>query len=527
MSLKINSNKTYGKHPDLKNSDPAKMIFQYKPVIKRWRLAQWWEARKAVLGKVTLVDYLRNCLARYTGTAPQTKMPPPEIIEISDNGEIVRRPNTETGRDKLLSMQNHEVNKESDGARQDAEPDTDFNYMDKMNRAQATTYRKRLNENRAKRELHGEKAKKFETELETREAQRHTGIENGEMIEGSFSVGRWLERASVRPSRLLEYVGWGILTIAIIAEAAQFWTVISDMNGISVSNLRLSFSRNPLLFLLCAFFSLCIASAMIWFVEVTFNKFLRLRDALGSEEKVRWRQVIYDVLVGVLAFACFIAVAYAGAHLRHSGGDSMSTLRSALNSDGSIAVQSQSDSRRYLYFFLITTAIPLAAGIVVQYLRGIARQRRIIEEAQQAEEKATREGEDKAIRINSIIRDLRGKLNQENGIIAQLESERKSLQAAAQQAEAESKAAMENERQFWFSFINSVHSALSLDRQYFMQFANRYGMPYLITPSGEELPAEGGGSPSPTARAIHGLIPAPNHVLSQGDGNDGAGDYVI
>lgn len=446
-------------HPDPWHPGQARILHQFVPPIRRWRLAAWWDAWWAVWRQMALQDFLQWRLCCYQRCAPQQGHARPFEVAIV-HGETVRIPAaTPDPWQQFLA----------DPAGEEAFEATLVRPIHFLNQAESQTVLRDL------QQYEEESSRLTARLLEVRETlEAHAQAQQDEIATGMAPVAATLARAPRHRGRPRCPVPWGpwacTLTIAatVLVEAWQFALPYLNAIGVDVTNLAAEWHRNRLGVLAGSAFAGAASAGLfiLWHgvLETAVASFRRV-------SAVPWWQTVCKGLFALALGGLLSATAFAIAAMRAGASQAASDVLAALQGQASAGPGSEG------VFILLTILVPFAAAYL-QHKSSESpiweRRRRVREQQAQwdhAEHQARRVQERRAALLR-LSEEERARLERQRDAV------RHKLRTLAEHAQARERFVRERldaERQFGVAYMQSLLAALEQDRYYFLKAAARKG----------------------------------------------------
>ena len=449
-------------------------VRSFRNPVRRWSLPAWLAARRAVRAGVSLADFLRARLDHYMRRAPSFQHPLPEIVSVSDDGAVtsVRNGSVDARAGVLAGPAAAAVGT--------ARTPDEINVA--VLRAQREAEVKAIDDRLGSLD---EEQRRLETllsgaaaEAEDLRGRLAAGVADGSMAPDDLRPLR-AQRPSVASPLGVVACAAGVAGLALI-EAAAFAPGYLDQVGVDISKLDLAWSMNRMGLIGGVLFAVGATAAIFWLYARTLDG---IRSAVaGWSATPRLRPVLLLRAVGAaLGAALLLAISHEMGSLRKVTADGSAALGGAMS--GAEAGPAFSS----VLFAALTVAVPLAAALLHDRLRRMARARRMQLADRERFERRLQEQVAARARAEQLLAAAEARRDELMELVAVAREARLAFADEAQAEEHQVRLQIDAERQYGVAFCNGLRAALSADR-----------LAYLAAAAGASRP--GGGAPRGASR---------------------------
>jgi hypothetical protein len=447
-----------------------------KPVPKR-RLRSCFEAWSAAHHGTQIDDYLERCLVDYDGTYHLSSHPLPEEIAIGQ-GRIVYTPNPESKRhwDKLRD-------EAGEGGVQYLNPIVQGEILHESGQIEAEAQEVEAN------------LRFLRDEIEQHELDRAKAISEGTK-RGPRTIARLTRkrRQQALPFPWLPLFGYVAIALLILDETFQLAFPFLDVLGVDTANLSAS---SPIAVLGGVALAISAAAGLMFLWHVLMGNAVALTT--GWEQAGPLRSGVKLVWV-VILFVVLLCATFCIATLRHSAVDTASTFQDATPG------QNASSPPGTGVFLFLTFLVPAGAAYIEQKIAqssywklraDVQAQRAMQDEA----EDQLLEPDERRADAREIWESMLALLEQQQ---AGLEARRKALADFVAAARDRWLHELDEAQHATELYYRTLRAALTLDRYYFLFFANLCQVMHLVPKepvclspgSTSDMPTDGHGAPS-------------------------------
>lgn len=333
--------------PRSSGGQPRSSGTEQPPVLRRRRLAAWWEARGAVQAGASLADYLAFRASQYMRTLAARGMRLP--IEVSLDGRDLRL---------------HDIAPEGAApsvSRSETADEAGASWEAELARRHGPDALADLAAENAKARRLDEQIEQGRTELDRRRGELADALASGK----AAATGDRAASAHLRPEVPSPWPGIGLLVGSILLVLAEGWQLVApflNSTGIDANDPAAELRRAPLQVVLVVTFGMGATATFVWFAHVSLA---RTRAFLAGEALTR-RQVIDLVIAGAVAVLSIVLAGYLGS-VRHASSAAGADLLAATSGSagGTLPVPA---------FVLLTSVLPYFSAVLLD--SGLARMAR-------------------------------------------------------------------------------------------------------------------------------------------------------